>query len=207
MVSADRRPRSSHGRERGRSHGHHGGSGLRSHHQRHHHAGIERRGPAAQGARTPTANAGRPDHRLRHGGDGSRGPSRGRLRLRSQAVQVRRPPAPCAAPARAPGGVSGVGAVSSNGRERGFRQAPARRQCVDARGQDPGRENGSGREQRPHHRRERHRQGTGCQRHPRGQSPARTAIRSHQLRSHSGGSHGKPALRAREGRLHRGRAG
>ncbi|TMH23868.1 MAG: sigma-54-dependent Fis family transcriptional regulator [Betaproteobacteria bacterium] len=68
-------------------------------------------------------------------------------------------------------------------------------------------ENRSCREQCAHHRRKRHRQGACRPRHPRGQSPAWTTVRSHQLRSHPGVAPGEPALRARERRLHQRRAG
>ncbi len=57
--------------------------------QRHHHACGERPGPAPQDAPPPPEDARRPYHRIRHGGDGGGRPSRRRIRLRAETVQVR----------------------------------------------------------------------------------------------------------------------
>ena len=56
----------------------------------------------------------------------------------------------------------------------------------------------------PHHRGERHRQGTRRRRHPRGEPPGQGALHRHQLRRHPREPPGERTLRAREGGLHRG---
>ena len=183
-------------------------AGIRRHRGRRDHAGRQRAGgPGA----LPPAEPGRggdPDDRPCHGGDGHRGAPQGRLRLPPEAVRAARPralrAAPPSTPAAAPGGraprrASGPPA-SSEELLIGTSTAHATRAGADR----PVRVRS---QQRAGDRRERHRQGAGRPRHPRGEPPPPRAARGRELRRHPGFPAREPALRPRARRLHQRRAG